>query len=179
MTSAAAPESPARPATARPGTAARESPEPAAAPPPPQSEASLTDASWEQIPQRDTPVHDEPVVDPSDLRASPRKKVEVDIGIHSDSHFFAGLTGDVSRGGLFVATYAELTVGNKIMLDFELPNGKIVVEGVVRWRRFASPQAGPGYGVQFEDVDDETMEKIERFCKARPPLYYDQADDFE
>ncbi|HEX7666940.1 MAG TPA: TIGR02266 family protein [Polyangiaceae bacterium] len=150
-----------------------------AAPPPPQSEASLTDASWEQIPQRDTPVHDEPVVDPSDLRASPRKKVEVDIGIHSDSHFFAGLTGDVSRGGLFVATYAELTVGNKIMLDFELPNGKIVVEGVVRWRRFASPQAGPGYGVQFEDVDDETMEKIERFCKARPPLYYDQADDFE
>ncbi|MEO8800900.1 MAG: PilZ domain-containing protein [Polyangiaceae bacterium] len=146
---------------------------------PPLAKALEADPSWDHIPQRDTPVHDEPVIDPAELRSSSRKKVEVDIGIHSDSHFFAGLTGDVSHGGLFVATYAELTVGSKIMLDFELPNGKIVVEGTVRWHRFASGQTGPGYGVQFEDVDDATMAKIERFCQARPPLYYDQADDLE
>lgn len=112
-----------------------------------------------------------------ELRATPRRQVEVDVGIHSDSHFFAGLTGDVSRGGLFVATYAELEVGSKVTLDFELPNGHIVADGTVRWHRSARDHHSPGFGVQFERIAPEMLKLIERFCQARPPLYYDQADD--
>lgn len=118
-----------------------------------------------------------PVADVDDLRESPRRKLEVNVGIQSDSHFFAGLSGDVSKGGLFVATYAELPLGGKVTLDFELPNGAILVEGTVRWQRVATDNAPPGIGIQFESVPRETMALIERFCKARPPLYYDQADD--
>ncbi|MGH7283546.1 MAG: PilZ domain-containing protein [Polyangiaceae bacterium] len=113
-----------------------------------------------------------------ELRSAPRKQLEVDVGIHSDSHFFAGITGDVSRGGLFVATYAEIPVGAKITLDFELPNGRIVAEGTVRWLRSARDHHAPGFGVQFDHVDPAMMKLIIRFCQARPPLYYDQADDF-
>ncbi len=113
----------------------------------------------------------------SDLRAAPRRKLEVNVGIQSDSHFFAGLSGDVSNGGLFVATYAEIPVGGKVTLDFELPNGPIVVEGTVRWHRLPADNVGPGLGIQFEGISREQLALIERFCKARPPLYYDQADD--
>lgn len=112
-----------------------------------------------------------------DLRTAPRKKLEVDVGIRSDSHFFAGLSGDVSKGGLFVATYAEIPIGGKVILDFELPNGPIVVEGTVRWHRLPTDNVGPGLGIQFEGVPKDQLALIERFCKARPPLYYDQADD--
>ncbi|MEO7110479.1 MAG: TIGR02266 family protein [Polyangiaceae bacterium] len=113
----------------------------------------------------------------ANLRAAPRKKLEVNVGIQSDSHFFAGLSGDVSKGGLFVATYAEIPIGGKVTLDFELPNGPIVVEGTVRWQRIATDNAGPGLGIQFEGVAKDQLKLIERFCQARPPLYYDQADD--
>jgi uncharacterized protein (TIGR02266 family) len=112
-----------------------------------------------------------------DLRTAPRRKLEVDVGIRSDSHFFAGLSGDVSKGGLFVATYAEVPLGGKVMLDFELPNGAVLVEGTVRWQRVATDNAPPGIGIQFENVAPAMLALIERFCKARPPLYYDQADD--
>jgi uncharacterized protein (TIGR02266 family) len=112
-----------------------------------------------------------------DLRSAPRKKLEVNVGIQSDSHFFAGLSGDVSKGGLFVATYAEIPIGGKVTLDFELPNGPIVVEGTVRWHRLPTDNVGPGLGIQFESVPPDQLALIERFCKARPPLYYDQADD--
>jgi uncharacterized protein (TIGR02266 family) len=110
-------------------------------------------------------------------RTAPRKKLEVDVGIRSDSHFFAGLSGDVSKGGLFVATYAEIPIGGKVTLDFELPNGPIVVQGTVRWQRIATDNAGPGLGIQFESIARDQLALIERFCQARPPLYYDQADD--
>jgi uncharacterized protein (TIGR02266 family) len=112
-----------------------------------------------------------------DLRTAPRRKLEVNVGIQSDSHFFAGLSGDVSKGGLFVATYAEVPLGGKVVLDFELPNGPILVEGTVRWQRVATDNAGPGIGIQFEKIEPAMLVLIERFCKARPPLYYDQADD--
>jgi uncharacterized protein (TIGR02266 family) len=112
-----------------------------------------------------------------ELRSAPRKKLEVNVGIQSDSHFFAGLSGDVSKGGLFVATYAEIPIGGKVVLDFELPNGPVVIEGTVRWHRLPNDNAGPGLGIQFEGVQREQLALIERFCQARPPLYYDQADD--
>ena len=134
----------------------------------------------ESAPQTTTEAAPAPaiVVAPEhELRAAPRRQVEVDVGIHSDSHFFAGLTGDVSRGGLFVATYAELAVGARVTLDFELPNGRVVADGIVRWHRSARDHHSPGFGVQFERVEPGMLKLIERFCQARPPLYYDQADD--
>lgn len=135
-----------------------------------------SEVALESAPQTMTDAAPAPDTEP-ELRAAPRRQVEVDVGIHSDSHFFAGITGDVSRGGLFVATYADIAVGSKITLDFELPNGRIIAEGTVRWLRSARDHHSPGFGVQFEEVDPAMMKLIERFCQARPPLYYDQADD--
>lgn len=93
----------------------------------------------------------------------------------SDSHFFVGLTNDISAGGLFVSTYRELAVGAQLELEFALPEGVVRVVGTVRWRRDSSEMA-PGVGIAFEGLSPADEKLIKRFCDKRPPLYYDLDD---
>jgi uncharacterized protein (TIGR02266 family) len=105
-------------------------------------------------------------------RAHQRSELQVEVTLTSDSHFFVGLTNDISTGGIFVSTYRPLDVGAKLEIEFALPDGTIHVKGTVRWRRDSSEMA-PGVGISFDDIDAEHMQLIERFCARRPPLYYD------
>lgn len=105
-------------------------------------------------------------------RAHHRTEVQVEVTLHSDSHFFVGLTNDISSGGLFVSTYKPLELGSKIELEFTLPEGVVRVIGTVRWRR-DSTEMTPGVGIAFENLPAETHAIIKRFCDRRPPLYYD------
>lgn len=90
----------------------------------------------------------------------------------SDSHFFVGLTNDISAGGVFVSTYRPIEVGSHLELEFALPEGTIKVKGTVRWRR-DSTEMTPGVGISFEELSAENANLIKRFCDKRPPLYYD------
>lgn len=95
--------------------------------------------------------------------------------MNSDSHFFVGLTNDISAGGLFVSTYRELAVGAQLALEFALPEGVVRVQGTVRWRRDSSEMT-PGVGIAFEQLSPSDEKLIRRFCDRRPPLYYDLDD---
>lgn len=107
-----------------------------------------------------------------------RTFVETDIGLLSESHFYTGLSQDLSRGGLFVATYQPKPPGTEVSVYFVLPDGRQVqAEGVVRWTREASPDAAPGMGIAFKNLSDSDVEAIEEFCRNRAPLYHDSADD--
>ncbi len=110
------------------------------------------------------------------LRADARYKLEVDVTIGSDSHFFTGLSGDVSRGGIFVATYARVPVGRRVHVRFTLPEGDLVLEGTVRWTRAGSDAVAPGIGVRFENLAPTNLALIEKFCQERPPIYVDDDD---
>ena len=105
-------------------------------------------------------------------RAHQRSELEVEVTLTSDSHFFVGLTNDISTGGIFVSTYRPLDVGAKLEIEFALPDGTIKVKGTVRWRR-DSTEMSPGVGISFDGISDEHMKLIQRFCEKRPPLYYD------
>jgi len=110
--------------------------------------------------------------------AGERVFIEVDIGLLSDSTFYTGLSQDISRGGLFVATYQPKPPGAGVTVYFVLPNGyEVRANGIVRWTREASDDAPPGMGVAFQALRDEDLHAIERFCKSRVPLYHDSADD--
>jgi uncharacterized protein (TIGR02266 family) len=109
-------------------------------------------------------------------RATPRALVEVEVDLESESHFFTGLTGDLSRGGIFIATYRPLAVDERLDLRFVLPNGSVEARGRVCWLRHATSELGPGAGVAFEDLSDESRATIEHFCREREPLYYDLGD---
>ena len=108
-------------------------------------------------------------------RASPRTSLVVELHLASDSHFFSGLSGDISEGGVFVSTYRDLATGTPVDLEFSLPGSDRVMKarGEVRWHRSASPDVPPGVGIAFEELADEDRALIHRFCTLRPPLYYD------
>jgi uncharacterized protein (TIGR02266 family) len=106
-------------------------------------------------------------------RSYPRVSLAVDIDLASESHFFSGLSGDVSEGGLFVQTYRSIEIGSEVALEFELPDGHVTAHGTVRWHRDKSDSAPPGLGIAFEELSEEDREIIHRFCERRAPLYYE------
>jgi uncharacterized protein (TIGR02266 family) len=128
----------------------------------------------EDIPQSPWPDEGPTVpLDSLERRASGRIALEVDVTLNSDSQFFAGLSGDVSEGGLFVHTYKRYEVGTRILVAFSLPTASIQTPGTVRWVRPAAGDAPPGVGIAFEALSSGDRESIEAFCRARPPLYHD------
>jgi uncharacterized protein (TIGR02266 family) len=108
-------------------------------------------------------------------RAAERAFIDVDVGFVSDSNFYAGLSMDMSAGGLFVATYQIRPVGTPVMLSFVLPDGTTVtVAGEVRWVR--DPRSGeaiPGMGIAFRGLEGADLEAVQRFCRKREPMYFD------
>jgi uncharacterized protein (TIGR02266 family) len=106
-------------------------------------------------------------------RAAPRPTLEVELTSDSDSHFFAGLAGDVSRGGLFVATYRALALGSAVDVKLVLPDGDLDASGVVRWRRSAEPDLAPGVGIALAALSESDRARIAAFCRSRAPLYVD------
>ena len=101
--------------------------------------------------------------------------IEVEIGLTTESHFYTGLSLDVSTGGVFIATYEPSPPGTAVSLYFVLPDGYVVnAEGVVRWMRAATEDAPPGMGVAFVNISQEALLHIGEFCASRPPLYFDE-----
>ena len=104
--------------------------------------------------------------------------VEVDIGLLSDSHFYTGLSRDISHGGVFVATYDPKPAGTAVTLYLVLPSGRSVsARGVVRWTSAARGELPPGMGIAFDQLPDEDLDAISAFCSSRAPLYHHSADD--
>ena len=112
----------------------------------------------------------------SDTNTSSGASFDVEVSLGSESHFFAGLSGDVRRGGLFVSTYKRVPLGAPVRVTASLPTGDIEAEGRVRWVRAANVGAPPGIGVELDGLTPEQLEAIEAFCSDRPPLYVDLGD---
>ncbi|MCU0664388.1 MAG: TIGR02266 family protein, partial [Myxococcota bacterium] len=113
-----------------------------------------------------------------DRRDNGRRRLEVDIGLHTMTNFFTGFVHDISAGGLFVATFDIWPVGTPLNINFSLPpKGPVLsVDGVVRWIRDyneRTPDIDPGMGVMFENLTPEAAEAINRYIAEVPPLFYD------
>jgi uncharacterized protein (TIGR02266 family) len=110
-------------------------------------------------------------------RSSPRVAVDVEVSMHTEHNFYAGLTRDLSEGGLFIATIEHLPVGTGLDLTVSLPgHTPIQARGQVRWVREYSQfnqDFHPGVGVQFVDLTDSDRGAIESFLAAREPILYD------
>jgi uncharacterized protein (TIGR02266 family) len=110
-------------------------------------------------------------------RVHPRLAVEVEVSLHTEHNFYAGLTENLSEGGLFIATYEDLPVGTNMDVVLTLPDHPpIKAKGIVRWVREHSQfteDVSPGVGVQFSGLSEDDRAAIERFIKAREPLFYE------
>lgn len=113
----------------------------------------------------------------SERRRAERSPEQFDLQfeLDHDSHFYAGLSQDVSEGGLFVATYHYVPVGTPLRLSLELRDGEhLEARGEVRWvREVVFGDLRPGIGVAFTELSPAARERIARICEQRPPLYVD------
>jgi uncharacterized protein (TIGR02266 family) len=112
------------------------------------------------------------------LRAMASMLVRAKINAHTDNNFWMSIEGDVSEGGVFVATHRPVELGMLIILHLRLGASTDVVEaiGSVRWLRPYSRDGGsaPGFGVQFLEVSPRALDRIRRFIgKVRDPILYD------
>ena len=111
----------------------------------------------------------------AEQRASARARIEASVDLHTDTNFFAGLSEDLSDGGLFIATYALLAVGTAVTVSFTLPNERRVnANARVAWlRETRDGSVTPGMGIRFESLAPEDAEAIHEFAAERPPLFYE------
>lgn len=166
-------------------------------PAPSQAESPLDVATAEVRAQVDaSPMNDVPIPDPSEgivqwhhvtvgggasqrpslpptsQRRAERRPAELQVEFDSDTQFYAGITQDISEGGVFIATYCVHPVGTTLGLCFELPCGtKVETRGTVRWLREPSHTTRPGMGVAFDELSAESLAAISRFCSQHVPLY--------
>lgn len=136
------------------------------------AEANEANEGNEDAKRSDEPSPEAPFFE---QRTSQRVSVAVDIHLSSESHFYSGLSGDISEGGLFVSTYRPLSVGSEVDVEFSLPGTErpVHARGEVRWIREHSAEQPRGVGIAFETLSDEDRDEIHSFCSSRPPLYYE------
>jgi hypothetical protein len=96
-------------------------------------------------------------------RRHPRFKLDVEVKIHSKTEgLVVGRSAEISEAGMSVMLVPELTVGEVVKLDFELPFGPANVLAVVRSRNAFR------YGFQF--VQPHAAEhRIRQSCRILPP----------
>lgn len=76
-------------------------------------------------------------------------------------------TRDIGESGVFVETDDELVVGSILELDFALRGveGNVHAFGIVRWK--SEPPMPRGLGVQFVEVDQESLMRLREYLGRR------------
>jgi len=111
-----------------------------------------------------------------EIRQYRRVDLHVEITLESESNFYAGVSNNVSEGGVFVATLAAPPVGSKVTLSLGLPGaGCFALAGVVRWVREDEVCHGtlPGCGIQWLELPSDARIAIEHFVRSRDTELYD------
>lgn len=134
----------------------------------PSAPPGFEDASAPQAPAAPTPASEPP---------RERQHMEANVGATTQSNFFVGFSGEISEGGIFIATYNVLPKGTSADVLITLPGGyETRVKGTVRFVRDPmdfSMDTEPGMGVQFDSLDPQSRELILRFVRKRPPMFFD------
>jgi len=108
-------------------------------------------------------------------------RVDADLGAHSPSNFYKGLSGNdvIECGGIFVATYKIPKIGTNLAIKVALPGGyEFEALGVVEWVReapnsTAGIEAPPGFGAKFTQITPEGRQLVYRYVRNREPLFHD------
>jgi uncharacterized protein (TIGR02266 family) len=110
------------------------------------------------------------------VKSGRREKLEANVGATTESNFFVGFSGEISEGGVFIATYATFPIGTAVEVLVTLPGGYAsTVTGSVRFVRDPMDMdSEPGIGVRFDSLTSEQRELVLRFIRKRPPVFYDE-----
>ena len=82
---------------------------------------------------------------------SGRAGVEMQVQMKTAGDSFVGTSKNISVGGLYVATEKSFQVGDRLAVQFSLPelDRTVSVDAEVRWIRAPAPSGAPGIGLRF------------------------------
>jgi uncharacterized protein (TIGR02266 family) len=110
-------------------------------------------------------------------RIFPRWTLHAAVDLESDDNFYAGLSYDVSAGGLFVATVDMPPIGAAVDIVVTLPDAtRLQLTGVVRWVREparASSGLPAGIGIEWDALPMEALRQLMHFAELREPLLWE------
>lgn len=116
-------------------------------------------------------------------RVFPRWSLHAAVDVESDDNLYAGLSYDVSAGGIFVATVDSPPIGSAVAVKVLLPDGtKLDLNGTVRWiRDYDRASAGlpAGVGIEWEELPMEALRSLLRFAELRDPLLWEMEPELE
>ena len=93
----------------------------------------------------------------------------VQVEFRTASSFLVAYSINLSRGGLFLETDADVPTGALMTVDFEVPSaGTTSINGVVAWRRALDEGASgpPGIGIEFQDIAPQLGALIDRLVAS-------------
>lgn len=94
----------------------------------------------------------------------------------SEDHLYAGLSYDLSSGGIFVATFDPPPIG--ALVDVSLTLGyasELTIGGVVRWIRAAADASDglpAGCGVELKGLPLHALRALEQLARDREPMLW-------
>jgi Tfp pilus assembly protein PilZ len=94
---------------------------------------------------------------PSERRSADRKKLIVDVRFGGGDATAIANTRDISIGGLYMTTNADLGAGTPILIRLILAGREIALDGAVVYT-----DPGHGVGVRFHDLSEENAELLRR-----------------
>jgi uncharacterized protein (TIGR02266 family) len=92
----------------------------------------------------------------------------VQVEFRTASSFLVAYSVNLSRGGIFIETDAEVPSGVLIAIDLHVPSaGMLHLVGVVAWRRGPEASDGPpGLGIEFHDIAPQLGAMIDRLVSG-------------
>ena len=101
-------------------------------------------------------------VEGRELRKHPRVALHAAVDISSGANFYAGRTRDISLGGLFMETTANVAVGMPLTIRLDLLGKPSEIQAEVVWVLSDAAGALAGAGLRFLELTPELRAKEER-----------------
>ncbi len=118
------------------------------------------------------PKTDEPEPAGGEQRVHARAPLSIEVNLESEHNFYAGITGDVSEGGVFVATVSPPPLGALVELLLTLPDAPegFHLTGEVCWIRdrwMVNDGSPPGCGIRWVQISPEALRAVSEFVNRR------------
>lgn len=114
-----------------------------------------------------------------DRRQHPRVRMAVDVNFQSENNFFSAKTRDISAGGLFIDTAANVPIGTTIRVDLHLLKSRLRLMAEVAWVLLDDDGESIGVGVRFLDVPEADRQRIQAFMGLRDAMNIGESESDE